>query len=89
MILTIQVERLNRSAAHNRSKMKIIPLLFTWLLIVTASGCGPRNVYDGLRYNRELECQKLHGPDQSECLRRSGMSYAEYQRHLKEQPTDR
>jgi hypothetical protein len=69
--------------------MKIIPLLFTLLLIMTASSCGPRNVYDALRYNREMECQKLHEPDQSECLRRSGMSYDEYKRHLKEQPMDR
>lgn len=73
----------------NRNHMKIIPLLFTLLLIATASGCGPRNVYDGLRYNRELECRKLQGRDQSECLRRSGMSYDEYQRQLKEQPKDR
>lgn len=69
--------------------MKIISLLFTMLLIVTVAGCGPRNVYDGLRYNREMECQKLQGRDQSECLRRSGMSYDEYQRQLREQPTDR
>jgi hypothetical protein len=69
--------------------MKIITLIFTLLLIVTASSCGPRNVYDGIRYNREMECQKLQGLDQSECLRRSGMSYDEYQRHLKEQPKDR
>jgi len=69
--------------------MQIISLIFTAFLIVTTSGCGPRNVYDAIRYNRELECQKLQGPDQSECLRRSGMSYDEYQRQLNEKPKDR
>jgi hypothetical protein len=69
--------------------MKNVALIFTLLLIVTISGCSARTAYDSLRYNREMECQKLQGADQSECLRRSGMSYDEYQRQLKEQPKER
>jgi len=67
--------------------MKIIPLICVALLLTeTISSCTTRTAYDSLRLNRELECQNLQGADQQECLRRTGMSYDEYQRQLKEHP---
>ena len=59
------------------------------LLMATFSGCGPRNVYDSLRYNQELKCQKLHGDDRDECFKQTGMTYDEYQRQLKERQQDK
>ena len=64
--------------------MKIIPLTCALFLMATSSSCTTRTAYDSLRYNQELECQKLQGADQQECLRRTGMSYDEYQMQLKE-----
>ena len=69
--------------------MNRVILVSTILLMVTFSGCGPRTVYDSLRYNQELRCQKLHGDDRDECLKQSGMSYDEYQRQLKERQQDK
>ncbi len=55
------------------------------LAIAAGTGCGPRQFYDSLRFGQEMECQKLQGADdQNECLGRSGMSYDEYQKQLKE-----
>ncbi len=64
--------------------MNIIAVISVALLIVTLSGCTTRNVYDTLRIQQEMECQKLQGADQAECERRSEMSYDEYQKQLKE-----
>lgn len=67
--------------------MKSLPLICMLLFMATMSGCTTRTVYDSLRYNRELECQKLQGADQREFLRRTGMSYDEYQKQLSDHPT--
>ncbi len=64
--------------------MKIIVFIWIVLVIAVGTGCGPRQLYDGLRFGQEMECQKLQGSDQDECLRRSGMSCDEYQKQLKE-----
>ncbi len=64
--------------------MKIAYSLSIVLVFAIGTGCGPRQFYDGLRSAQEMECQKLQKSDQDECLRRSGMSYDEYQRRLKE-----
>jgi hypothetical protein len=69
--------------------MKIVQVIFLLFVIIMLSGCTTRTAYDSLRYNREMECQKLQGDQRQECLRRSGMSYDEYQHQLKEQPKDR
>jgi len=58
----------------------------TAFLILSATGCTTQNVYDGLRYNRDLECREIQGSsERAECLRGSGMSYDEYQRELNKQ----
>mgnify|MGYP005840829823 CR=1 FL=1 len=54
------------------------------IFVLVAFGCGARNVYDSLRIYQEINCEKLIGTDREECLRRSGMSYDEYQKHLNE-----
>jgi hypothetical protein len=69
--------------------MKIIALILVLLFLATISSCTKRTVYDSLRYSQEMECQKLQGADQQECLKRAGMSYDEYQKQLKEHPTQR
>jgi hypothetical protein len=53
------------------------------VLLSADGGCTARTAYDGLRYNQELNCQKMQGADRDDCVRRSDMSYDEYQRHLK------
>jgi len=68
--------------------MNGIVIVSTILLMATFSGCGPRTAYDSLRFSQELECQKMHGDDRDECFKQSGMSYDEYQRHLKERKQD-
>jgi len=68
--------------------MKITAVIPAMLLIMTGAGCTTRTVYDSLRVQQEMECQKLQGADRDECARRSGMSYDEYQRQLKERQKD-
>jgi len=59
------------------------------ILLTACSGCTARTAYDSLRYNRELDCQKMQGTaDREECSKRSGMSYDEYQRQMNEQQSD-
>ena len=65
--------------------MKISVIVFS-LFIMMLSGCSSRIVYDSLRANQEMNCSKLPRSDQDECYRKSGMSYDEYQKQLKEQP---
>jgi hypothetical protein len=69
--------------------MKVIAFVLTMLSIVTVPGCGARNIYDGLRFHQEMNCEKLQGADRDECLRRTGMSYDEYQRQVKEREQSR
>lgn len=69
--------------------MKAIAFVPAMLLIVMGYGCGPRNIYDGLRFSQEMGCEKLQGADRDECSRRSGMSYDEYERRLKEREQNR
>ncbi len=35
----------------------------TRAMLVILYGCSSQNVYDSIRYNRELECQKMQGRD--------------------------
>ena len=66
--------------------MKISLLSMTTIvLILLVTGCTTQNVYDSFRFNRELECQQMQGIDRDDCMRRTGMSYDEYQRQLKQQ----
>ena len=69
--------------------MNIIAVIPALLVIVMTASCSTRNVYEGLRIQQDGECQKLQGIDRDECAGRSGMSYDEYQRQLKERQTDR
>jgi hypothetical protein len=57
------------------------------ILLPAGVGCTARTAYDGLRYNQELNCQKMQGADRDDCLKRSDMSYDEYQRQLKARHT--
>ncbi|HWR72462.1 MAG TPA: hypothetical protein VN604_04795 [Nitrospirota bacterium] len=64
--------------------MKVAVFISIVLVIPVGTACGPRQFYDGLRFGQEMECQGLQKSDQDECMRRSGMSYDEYQKQLKE-----
>ncbi len=55
------------------------------ILCVALAGCAPRTVYDSFRFRQQLDCQQLRGADRDACLKRSEMSYDEYQRRLKEE----
>ncbi len=63
--------------------MKRIAIISIMLFMVLGAGCA-RNLYEGLRLQQEMNCQSLQGVDRDECISRSGMSYDEYQRQLKE-----
>jgi hypothetical protein len=56
------------------------------LILLIVYGCSSQNIYDSIRYNRELECQKMQGADRDECSKRSEMNYDEYKRQLENQP---
>ncbi len=57
------------------------------IMIMSMTGCTSQNAYDSPRYQQELDCQNMQGTDRDDCIRRAGMSYAEYQRQLnKQQP---
>lgn len=63
--------------------LKRADLIVVMLLLTACSGCTARTAYESLHYNRELDCQKMLGTaDREECLKRSGMSYDEYQHRL-------
>jgi hypothetical protein len=64
---------------------------FLSALLMVAIGCGSnaRYLYDGIRFHQEIDCSKLQGSDRDECYRRSGMSYDEYQRQLKDRKQDK
>ncbi len=72
-----------------RSPMKISFLITNMMVTVLCAGCGTRSLYDGLRIQQEMQCQKLERSDQQDCVKRSGMSYDEYQQHKKKQKKER
>ena len=59
------------------------------VLLALVSGCTARTAYDSLRLHQELECQKMQGAERDQCLRRSDMSYDEYQQQLNKQKQDK
>lgn len=63
--------------------MKILAIISALFLVVMIAGCTTRNVYETLRVQQGMECQNLQGRDRDECERRTGMSYDEYQKQLK------
>jgi hypothetical protein len=67
------------------SRVKTLAIITFIFLTAIGSGYRSGNYYDGLRLRQEMDCQKLQGADRDECARKSGMSYDEYQRQLKEQ----
>jgi hypothetical protein len=69
--------------------MKLILLIPIVLVIIIGTGCGPRQLYNGLRFGQEIDCQRLQRSDQDECFKRAGMSYDEYQRQLKEREKEK
>ena len=79
----------NINPRKERYSMKLIALTGTTLLILMNAGCTTRNMYEGLRMQQDMECQSLQGANRDECERRSGMSYDEYQRQLKEREKNR
>lgn len=66
--------------------MKLTAVLALALYSTALSGCSNEVVYNSLRSNQELNCSKLPRSDRDECYRKSGMSYDEYERQLKEHP---
>jgi len=66
--------------------MKLAAVLSLTLMIAALSGCSNEVMYNSLRANQELNCSKLPRSDQDDCYRKSGASYDEYQRQLKEHP---
>ena len=57
--------------------------LILMFILLTGAGCTSQNAYDSLRYHQELECQKIQGSERDDCMRKSDMSYDEYQLQLK------
>lgn len=58
-------------------------------VLLILAGCA-QVAYDSLRQSQVLNCQQMPGTtDRDECMRRSGMSYEEYQRQLDRQKPER
>jgi len=71
----------------NRNEKRLLSMIA--LMVYGGYGHGARNVYDQTRFRQEIDRSKLQGSDHDECYGRSGMSYDEYQRQLKERPQGR
>jgi len=55
------------------------------IVLFTCFGCA-QVAFDSLKNIRSMDCQKLQSSaDRDECVRRSDMSYDEYQRQLDKQ----
>jgi len=71
----------------NRPRITIAMAALTILLVST--GCA-QVAYDSMRQNQSMNCQQLQGTaDKDDCMRRSEMSYDEYQRQLNRQKQER
>ena len=58
-------------------------------LILSLTACTTENAYNSLRYYQEQDCQSMQKTDRDDCMRRSGMSYDEYQQEMKKQEKDK
>jgi hypothetical protein len=54
-------------------------------LILSLTACTTEHAYNSLRYYQEQDCQGMQKTDRDDCMRRSGMSYDEYQLEMKKQ----
>jgi hypothetical protein len=55
------------------------------MILIVCAGCA-QVAYDSLQNSQAYECRTLQGAaDRDECMRRSNMSYEEYQRQLDKQ----
>jgi len=59
---------------------KISKAVFSMLFLLLACGCSNKAVYDSIRNDGQLECQKLPAPEHQECLDRYSQDYKAYQR---------
>lgn len=63
--------------------------MFLMVAALSCAGCA-QVAYDTLQHNQAMECRSLQGSvDRDECMRRSEMSYTEYQRQLDKQRQDK
>ncbi|MEK6744036.1 MAG: hypothetical protein AABZ15_10510 [Nitrospirota bacterium] len=61
----------------------------TLMILFACTGCA-QVAYDSLRQNQSMNCQQMQGTaDRDDCMRRSDMSYDEYQRQMNKQKQER
>jgi len=66
-----------------------LTLALTTTVILSLAACTSQNAYNSLRYYQEQDCQKMEKVDRDDCIRRSGMSYDEYQQQMKKQEQEK
>ncbi len=55
------------------------------MILFVCSGCA-QIAYESIKNSQSVDCQKMQGrADRDECLKRSDMSYDEYQRRMNKQ----
>ncbi len=54
-------------------------------LLLLLPACTTENAYNSLRYYQEQDCQSMQKEDRDDCMRRSSMSYDEYQQQMRKQ----
>jgi len=50
------------------------------LCVLALPACSNRQVYDAIKKNRQLECQKLPGTQYDECMKQVSEPYDDYKR---------
>jgi len=48
--------------------------------VLLAAGCTNRSVYDSIRHNGQLECQRVPPADYQNCMHRYAESYESYKK---------
>lgn len=54
------------------------------LVMLGATGCSNKAVYDNMRINQRSECHNEPPPNYVECIERTEKTYDEYERERKE-----
>lgn len=64
--------------------MRAILILLCVISAVAMSGCGTRQIYEGLQNSQRMRCQKFPKPEYEECVERADASFEEYRKNRDE-----
>lgn len=61
--------------------LRLLGLILTSGLI---AGCSNQQVYETIRHNQQLDCQKMPDPQYEDCMQQAGVPYTEYKKQREE-----